>query len=505
LIGSLRIAGTWGVLTQTYDESYHIACGVQWWHLKKYDRERQHPPLSRIALGMLPYLDGARDGGNPNPIEAGNELLGTGAQYLRTLALSRAGILPFFLLFCIAVWQWTRFRFGDAAGLGAMFIATHLPPVLGHAGLATTDMAPAATLAFMLWRWDVWLEKGGAGRAALAGIGAGLSLAAKMSCLILLPLLAGALWIFRRKLPYRWWRDLAIMGVLALLLLTSTYRFRKELVIPRAEGEKTLWTRIAGLHAFLGAYIVGISEVRQHNEEGNYSFLLGYAYRGRDWLFFPVGFLVKTPIPVLLLLAFALRYRHVWWAWTIGALALAAVMPSNINLGLRHALPMYVGVTIAAGYALAKVWEQRRWVGAALSLWLIGNAMMAHPDYLAWFNEFAGGQPERVLAESDLDWGQDLHRMVAIMDARGIAQCKLAYFGTADVGKLFPGRFKEFRWEDDSEGGCYVVSVRNLSLEAAWARANRNTPPFSWLDSVPPAAQAGKALRMFITKPKPGP
>ena len=36
-----------------------------------------------------------------------------------------------------------------------------------------------------------------------------------------------------------------------------------------------------------------------------------------------------------------------------------------------------------------------------------------HPDYLAYFNELAGDEPERILADSDLDWGQDMLRLSA--------------------------------------------------------------------------------------------
>ena len=39
-----------------------------------------------------------------------------------------------------------------------------------------------------------------------------------------------------------------------------------------------------------------------------------------------------------------------------------------------------------------------------LTLWT------ANPDYLPYFNE-AVAHPERVLVDSDLDWGQDLRRL----------------------------------------------------------------------------------------------
>ncbi|MBM3755729.1 MAG: hypothetical protein FJW38_17305 [Acidobacteria bacterium] len=83
--------------------------------------------------------------------------------------------------------------------------------------------------------------------------------------------------------------------------------------------------------------------------------------------------------------------------------------------------------------------------------------------YAFWFNEFAGAHPERILAESDLDWGQDLHRAVAALDRRDIAKCRLAYFGVVEWKEQFPGRFEEFWWPLEAPG-CTLVSVRNQSF-----------------------------------------
>ena len=37
--------------------------------------------------------------------------------------------------------------------------------------------------------------------------------------------------------------------------------------------------------------------------------------------------------------------------------------------------------------------------------------LAAHPDYLPYFNALAGSNPERIVVDSDLDWGQDLKRL----------------------------------------------------------------------------------------------
>ena len=71
-------------------------------------------------------------------------ILNARQQYDRMLAVGRMGIVPFFWVGCAVVYAWGRRYFGAAVGLMAVFVFTQLPGVLGHAGLATTDMAGTA-------------------------------------------------------------------------------------------------------------------------------------------------------------------------------------------------------------------------------------------------------------------------------------------------------------------------------------------------------------------------
>jgi hypothetical protein len=45
---------------------------------------------------------------------------------------------------------------------------------------------------------------------------------------------------------------------------------------------------------------------------------------------------------------------------------------------------------------------------AVLIGWMAVSGALAHPDYLSYFNEFAGDRPDRIVVDSDLDWRQDL-------------------------------------------------------------------------------------------------
>ena len=63
----------------------------------------------------------------------------------------------------------------------------------------------------------------------------------------------------------------------------------------------------------------------------------------------------------------------------------------------------------------------------------IAEYAAAYPNTLAFFNAFAGGGRNgfRYLADSNVDWGQDLKPLKKWMDANGVQHINLAYFGTA--------------------------------------------------------------------------
>jgi hypothetical protein len=494
-IGSIRIASTWGVFSQTFDEAFHLACGLQWWEHKQYTRERQHPPLSRIAIGALPYLlEHRHDDMNLEAHRAGNAALGVGEAYRRGLILARAGILPFFWIFCISLWRWTLFRFSPETALTTLLIATQLPPILGHSGLATTDIAPVALLAAFGWRFDVWQRDPGWTNTAWAALTLGLALISKFTALAFAPMIVAVL---SRKFSRRHASAMLAALLIALFIIAAAYRFKKEFWKPREEMNASIFQRTLGLASFFTAYAEGVEQARKHNDEGHFTYLLGRFGNTGDWRFFPVAFFFKTPIPVLILLALALRRREALWAWCLGAGAMLILLPSNVNLGIRHALAVYIGVSIAAGVALAHLWATRRFAAVALAAWLTWNATRAHPDYAFWFNEFAGGHPERILAESDIDWGQDLHRAVAALDRRGIAKCRIAYFGAVDWKEHFPGRFEEFWWPAEA-AGCTLVSVRNVSFETARAVQAGLKPELAWLEKYEPSESIGSSMRLYL-------
>jgi hypothetical protein len=229
------------------------------------------------------------------------------------------------------------------------------------------------------------------------------------------------------------------------------------------------------------------------------SFLLGHHSNSGFRSYFAYAFLLKTPLPALLLIITGLvlslrrcgarRGPVIFLLAPAGLYFLAATL-SNLNIGQRHLLPMYPFLYVLAG---GLVLELNRWRRATRIVVLLAVAGMiavssrvvffpangskwqpVAPHYLAYFNELAGGPANgfKELVDSNLDWGQDLKHLKRWLDAHGIQEpvC-LCYFGTADPRFYqiayynLPGGYffePEQGYERLRPGGLLVISATNL-------------------------------------------
>jgi 4-amino-4-deoxy-L-arabinose transferase-like glycosyltransferase len=229
-VAVVRVVLTYPVFSQTADEPFHVATGVQWWATGEYGLDREHPPLARILFGLGPYLDGATVRPGQDVLEVANGYFYRDgvAGYVRHLAIARVPNLVFLVLLLIVTGVWTRRLFGDGAALLAVALLGALPPVLGHAGLATTDLAVTAALPLALFAFCRWLQ-GPSWRTALAlGGAAGLGLLSKFSFLLFVPLAAlgfVAAFAVCGLRPRRAHATVLLSVVVAVLSLWAGYRF----------------------------------------------------------------------------------------------------------------------------------------------------------------------------------------------------------------------------------------------------------------------------------------
>jgi hypothetical protein len=403
LVGTARIVATYPVFSHTIDEPDNIAAGLEYLTTGRYLYHDENPPLARVFLAAGPFAAGERYHPGPEAYREGLRILGTGAHYDRILALAKAGNLPFFWLASAVVFLWGLRVAGPLAAVAATAVFTALPPVLGLAGIANTDMALCAMTGVAALVSLHWAEHPTRKWSAALGVAIALAVCSKFTAI---PFLAVG-WAAMRLDPRKKWKEIGIVLGVAALSIWAIYGFT--------------FARVEFLHNLrlpAPRFFTGIEKVWFHQHSGHPAFLLGKRSSEGFWWYFPVILTLKTPIPALILPIFALfgaRKQASLPLAFAGGILLAATA-SRVDIGVRYILPVYLGLAVAAGCVLAT----RRTIPLLLLIWCF--AAPRHPDYLAYTNEFAGSHPENFVDDSDLDWGQDMKRLAGFLRDNGITK-----------------------------------------------------------------------------------
>lgn len=531
IIACVRIATTYNVFCQTYDEPAHIAAGMEWLCRGTYTFEDVHPPLARIAVAAGPFLGGLRLRAN-DMWAGGNQILYGDGRYLHNLALARAGIIPFFLLATFVVHAWARRLFGEAAAVTSVFVFTMLPPVLGHAGVATTDLPVAATCVAALYALVQWLNELTVRRSATLGFAVALAILSKFTALLFLPACGLAILGLRQysgnrasgtpRPPSRRLKAICLAAIVACLSIWASYRFSTGTLI--STSPPLHYTKLDALVGSSGRlhnlshwavetvplpapeFFRGVIDALQRDSVARGTYILGKIRQRRCWYFFLLVLAFKSPIASLILagtgVLFLCRQFFTGSDWQsmapgVAAAALLLVtLPVRTHAGIRHILMIYPLLSIVAGFGAVCLWRTMAGrvparIAAALLLgWLAISSAAAHPDYLAYFNELAGGHPEWVLVGSDLDWGQDLLRLGNVLRARKVSNFALSYFGTADPGRHDLPPFTQLSPYTPTTGWV-AISLSNLE-------GGKSEGLYSWLEAYKPVALVGRSIRLYL-------
>lgn len=512
-VATAAIVATYPVFSQTWDEPATIAAGMEWLSAGEYHYEAQHPPLARVASAVLPYLRGARSTGNVLIYDEGRALLGDGAHYRRTLFLARLGMLPFFWLLLAVCAAWgARIAGPPGAALATLFAASN-PNLLAHAGIAGTDLAPAAFVCAALFAWMRWREEPSAPRALVFGVALGLATVTKFSALAFLGLaVAGGelarLIMLRRarrtsadapREPWLPWRGALVVLCAAALAVWAVYRFR---VAPISPG---------GVPVPAPELFRGIAAFLTHGTGGHPAFLLGEVRLAGWWYYYLVVLLVKTPLPLLALAVagavHAVRARNDegWTALVPLAGVVGVLVPSllsHVDLGVRIVLAIYPFLALLAARGAVAAWRDtgprarvvaRRGAVALLVAWSIAIPFAAWPDNLAYFNPVAGRHPERVLVDSNLDWGQDLYRLADTVRARRMDSLYVHYFGSASFTSIGLTNVRRLAKDERATGW---IAASETFLAGVWSDTSLH-----WLARRTPLARIGSSMRLYYIAP----
>lgn len=283
-----------------------------------------------------------------------------------------------------------------------------------------------------------------------------------------------------------WRRSEALlaMGLIAWVVVWSFYGFRyraapagKDLNPPLAEyliqmvdqRDARLLGWMARYKLLPEGYLWGLENTQQIAYDDT-SYFWGKVYPHGNWEYFPVALLIKSTLPFLILLGLTplawrwgrrrilaapagdggeagagseveLAARDLIFLLSPVAVYMAISMSANMDIGIRHMLPVYAFLYVLVGGTaiLLLRWDLRwAWVLSALLAWQVVTSARVSPAYMAYGNRAWGG-PEKVdryLGDANTDWGQQLKAVRAYLDQRHITDCWFVYFPDGSIDPI---------------------------------------------------------------------
>lgn len=475
----------------TIDEPMHLFAGYSYLKWHDFRANPEHPPLAKM-WAALPLLglnikDPRQGRGHWNGIIEDHRI-GMTSQvdrdmladndvktlffFARLQMIALAAVLGLFI--CL----WGKELFGVEAGLAALFLFILDPNILAHSQIIHTDVPFAAVgfiASYFFWRY---LERANARNLLLFAAFSSLAPVTKYSypMLFLIWIVLGALKVFsaapqidsfgasrvitsRRGKAFLIGSAFFAAGIASYLMVWAAYGFRFSAIPDGSAHFYMDWVMVpqsfvrplvlfaTDYHLFPESWIYGQLFVLTNLQRMAY--LFGEASPDGFWSYFPVAFVVKTPLPTLILLAIGcwmiFRRRiggfRIFFLLVPPLLYFAFAVIPRINIGLRHILFIYPFLFVFAGAVAAEIWrskaeykEYKRAGLMFLAVWYVAGCAWIYPHYLAYFNEAVGGPKNgyKILLDSNLDWGQDLPGLKKWMDANGVKKIRLSYFGASE-------------------------------------------------------------------------
>jgi hypothetical protein len=592
------------------DELAHIPAGYGYVSQLDYRLNPEHPPLIK-ALAMLPVLMFVQPTYPINNTAWTSEVNGEwdmGTAFLYNSgndanAIIQVGrIMPILvtILAIILVWFLARRIMGNLWALLPTFLFALDPNVIAQGHYVTTDVGAAFGVLLSLFFFLKYLDKPTTKNLWYAGLAFGIAQITKFSTPLLVPLfifVVFVLWL--RDLVSQWntadasrraktfffglcrsaWK-LALLFAIGYVfivypiyfLFTSGYPIQKQvsdttaILASFASGptpagqmckgirciaDADIW--MAGNHVLrpVAEYTLGILMVLQRADGGNTIYFLGHVVQSGGWIYFPVLFLLKEPLPTLIIV-FLGMLLSAWWIVkktmgrgsgfkdriisyltnNVAEFSMASFvvlywgysMHSPLNIGIRHLMPTIPLIFILAA-SVWKKWIMRlnmssvsaiahSFVASAIKYivlilllaWLVLETFFAAPYFLSYFNELGGGVwgGYHFVTDSNYDWGQDLLRLQSWVNANPqVGKIAVDYFGGGDPHYYLGD--KEVNWSSSmgnpADHGIHWLAVSVNTLEEAiqplgpgqsqWRNASDT---YSWLTALRPPADATGTL-----------
>ena len=556
------------------DEIPHIGAGYSYIARQDSRLNPEHPPLAKDLAGVSLKIYGIQDKvafedkswqtDINGQWEFGRKLIfnsGNDATWVSRFA--KLPILIFFIISAIIIFIWARQIANNFAALMALFLFAFSPTVLAHARFVTTDIPALFGVLLSSYFFVHYLKNQTRKNLIVAGFAFGIAELTKFSLFLLVPffIILAVIYAFLNFSQSKVRATLYKLHSTALIILIGyifvvwpvyilhTWNYPPELQQAhtdnllqsygrRSVAETVIYMADKPLIRGLAEYGLGLLMVTQRSIGGNTTYFLGEV---RNWAwpqYFPVVYFIKEPLAFWGLLALVLlitsarvkglKFKvksYIDWsrdnfdkffmlAWT--SLYWFVSIRANLNIGVRHLMPVYGFTFILLSSALVKIsssLDRKKlftfcFLLSTLLGWYLYENISVYPYYLTYFNQVAGGPSGgyRYVVDSNLDWGQDLKRLADWVKEKDIKKISLDYFGWSDqtyyikegLVWIRAGQYKNTAdfLKDNPEGGYIAVS-------ASFFMGSREKPEtsYAWLDNYKPITVIGNSIFVWYIYP----
>jgi len=568
----------------TVDEAAHIAAAYSYWHYGDYRLNPEHPPITKDLSGLpLQFMDlkfpvneaawtahvnGQWDSGRSFVYHIGND-----AQAI--LFWARLPILLLAIGFGVVLYFFVLRRWGKAVALTTLLFYTLSPNIIAHAHYVTADLGASVFIALALMSYIKFTEKPNAQNLFLLSLGLTGAQLAKFSSVVLYPFLLlitiGVViawnrprgWITRARIYVGGLITASALSVIWVWIYYIPHVIRmpadvqERLISGSLRGDAAgIATKLITLSDYLVfkplvQYLLGLAMTFSRVTGGSVTYFNGEVSNQSFRLYFPELFLIKTQVAFLVLgliaLGFMLGILYRRGLLQASATAIREHLPlctfglfavcyfiiavlGNLNLGIRHILPVFVPLFILVAVAtlvLARRLAGTRWrtvstgTLAALLAWYAAATFWIHPSFTAYFNELIGGPANayKYVADSGVDWGQDLIRLKEYVEAHPeINQLALDYFGGShppyyfcertydDQGRLIAtpdgydcteSIYQPWHAEYGPYTGQYIAVSETFLQNDRWYAAERGGEGYEYLRNIQPVAKIGYSIYLY--------
>ena len=514
----------------TVDEVAHIGAGVSYLQRLDMRMNEEHPPLPKALAAIPLVLRGVHADYSHVSWTFSNKMFNAflgewvfGHWVIMrwndphaTLLWARVPMLLLTLLLGLAIYV-DGSRLGDSwGGLLCLCAYVSMPAFLAFGPLVITDIAIALFWVLAVWQLPEMWHSPSRWTVIKFGLAlAGAFLSKFSSGLLFFVFVAVALSLRWRGVPEqptdkaalrawrrRAWRNMANATFWAALFVYVVYfvlswneptdSFN---IIPHFPASPLLRRLLMPLWKYLRG-LLGFA----FSAASRPTYILGHAYSHGVWFYFPVLFVLKSPLAFLLLLVLAvaiaiclkrrsggqpsgqlsaipsgmeLHWRAVWVSLVV---FVTACMLNRLDISIRHFSVALAVVTLllAPLPRMLESLQRSNWRGARAGKWVtIGlaaaslvTAVRAYPNYFPFLNVLSMGRPAYLLVnDSNLDWNQSLPEVEKFVRQRGLNQILLDEYGFSEPTVYVP-EAQLWRCQEPSpaDGGRWVaVSASNIA------------------------------------------